>query len=151
MKKLNLSLIILIILVAFCAKPLFAQAEKGIADLDRVKEHCDEIIRSFETDEISRGFITIRKILILPEDELSYIEKETLKHLNVIEGRFGKIISSVLVSEQMIEDLVFRRIYVLKYEYHGIRIIMDFYKGKENLWFMNKFKWDDQISLLLDK
>lgn len=113
-------------------------------------DECKDLTTLFMNDEISTFFKRLKEIWILPNDELDYLEQKTIQQLNIVNERFGSVIGNKLVKSQYIDDLLYRLTYVVKFEYHAIQLRYTFYKGKDNLWYLNNFKWDDSISELLN-
>lgn len=101
-------------------------------------------------DEISVFFEKLKEIWILPSDEIDYLEEKTIKQLNILNGRFGNTISNSLVKSEYLDSLLFRLTFVIKFEYHAIKLRYTFYNGLDNKWYFNNFKWDDEISQLLE-
>ena len=131
--------------------PLFSQSEKGIQDLDKARVYCDVVANYFYENNLLEAFDILDDILILPENEIRYLEQETLKQFNLIAGRYGSAIGYAKVIDQGIEDHLHSIIYLVKFEYHALRLQFRFYKGKDDMWFLNKFRWDDSIFDILDE
>ncbi|WP_299182077.1 hypothetical protein [uncultured Aquimarina sp.] len=68
-----------------------------------------------------------------------------MDHFNTFEVEYGASIGNKLVKEDVIEDLMYMITYVLKYERSGVLIKFTFYKGKNDNWYLNDFKWDNDI------
>ena len=139
-----------VLLFLCCTVIVHAQTDKGIAELEEAKSICNEIVREFNIDNMSSAFVKIRNVLNLPDNEIDYLEKESIKQTNVIINNFGACVGHKLVSEQLIDEVYYRLVYVVKHEGHGLRLIFDFYNGKGSKWYMNSFKWDDSLSELFN-
>lgn len=142
-------LLIVLIMIAFQNFGL-AQTEKGLTNEEEIKEKCQQIVDDFTNDEITSAFEKIRKLWVLPEDEFDYLEKKSIEQLNLVEDRFGASIGNKLAKENLIEDVLYQVVYVVKFEKHGLRIRFIFYNGKEGKWYLNNFKWDDSLSKLFE-
>lgn len=143
----NIKLIILILLTS---NQLISQSEKGIPNLEKARDYCEIITHNFSQGKLEEAFEIINTILILPENELSYLAMESIKQLNMIGGRYGERFGFSKPVEKGIENQLHSIEYLVKYEYHAIRLEFKFYKGKDDLWFLNKFKWDDDIFEMLN-
>jgi hypothetical protein len=119
-------------------------------DTSAIIRECHSLTTLFMNDEISAFFEKLKEIWILPSDEIDYLEEKTIKQLNILNGRFGNTISNSLVKSEYLDGLLYRLTFVIKFEYHAIKLRYTFYNGLENKWFLNNFKWDDGISELLD-
>lgn len=128
----------------------FGQVIDGLADEAEIKKECQLIVDDFMNGKITVAFDKLRVLWILPENEIDYLEKQSVKQFNLVEDRFGEPIGNKFVKEELIEDIAYRVTYVLKYEKHGIRIQFMFYNGKEGQWYLNSFKWDDGLSKLFE-
>lgn len=129
----------------------FAQIEKGLMTQAIIKEKCQEVVTDFSNDKISAAFDKLKALWILPDDELEYLEQTSIEHLNLVESRFGSYIGNKLVKEEIIEDVLYKLTYVVKFEKHGLRIRFTFYNGKADKWYLNSFKWDDSLSKLFEE
>jgi hypothetical protein len=145
----NKMILILTFLIAFHLKN-FAQDAIGFKDTSEVINVCNKISKHFMNDEISEVFNKIRIISELPSDEIDFLEKKTIEQLNLLENRYGKCLSIKLVKKQLVEDVLFNLLYVIKYEKHGLRLQYTFYNGKNDRWYLNNFKWDDKLSSLVE-
>jgi len=141
----NKNLLVIIALLLF-QNFAFSQVEKGIESQAEIKEKCQQIVDDFTKDDISSVFEQLRKIWILPVDELNNLESQTIKQLNVVEDRFGDFIENKLVNEDLVVDVLYRLDYVVKLDYHALRVRFVFYNGKDKKWYLNNFKWDDSLS-----
>lgn len=119
-------------------------------DTSAIIKECHSLTTFFMEDEIYDFFERIKEIWIIPSDEIDYLEQKTIKHLNLVNERFGNVIGSSLVKSEYLDSLLYRLTFVVKFEYHAIKLRYTFYNGLENKWFLNNFKWDDGISELLD-
>jgi hypothetical protein len=66
----------------------------------------------------------------------------------MVANRFGNIIGTDFIKDD-IKDYVIRKIYVIRFEKHMIRVLFTFYKNDKS-WILNGFKWDDKIDELFD-
>ncbi|MBK9353333.1 MAG: hypothetical protein IPN09_04970 [Bacteroidetes bacterium] len=122
----------------------------GFEDTSAILSECQSLTTLFMNDEISVFFEKLKEIWILPSDEIDYLEEKTIKQLNILNGRFGNTISNSLVKSEYLDSLLFRLTFVIKFEYHAIKLRYTFYNGLDNKWYFNNFKWDDEISQLLE-
>lgn len=143
---------LIVILIAMMLQCLvFSQTEKGLASEAEAKTKSQLIIDDITNDALTAAFEKIGAIWILPEDELDYLENRTIEQLNSIGERFGTRIGNKLVQEDLIESVLYRLTYVIKFEKHGIRVQFIFYNGAAGKWYLNNFKWDDSLSKLFEE
>ncbi len=140
----------LLIAILFLGSSVFAQSKEGLNNSDEIKVKCQEIVDHMSNDQISSAFDSLRNIWYLPDDELNYIEQQTIEQLNLVGPRFGKFIGNKLVREDEIEGVLYRVFYVIKYEMHGLRVQFVFYNGRGGKWYLNNFKWDDSLVELFE-
>ena len=84
----------------------------------------------------------------LPENELDQLESLTIKQFNSVSDRFGKTKGYEFITDLKINDFLLRKVYILKFERHMIRVLFTYYNSGEG-WIINSFKWDDTIDTLL--
>lgn len=125
-----------------------AQEFVGAENIDEVKKVCEKITTEFEKENVDAAFEILRNIWFIPDSEILKLEAQTNKQLSFIGDRFGKSIGSKLVKTKLVEDVAIELTYVVKHEFHLLRFRYTFYKGKEDLWYLNNFKWDDSISAI---
>jgi|GEM_PF-1506903 len=145
----NKALLIISLLVAL-QNFTFAQIDKSLADIEIIKQKCKEIADDYADDKISSAFDKIREIWVLPTDELDYLEKKSIEQINLVADRFGTCIGNKFVKEQLIEDILYKVTYVIKFEKHALRLEFIFYNGKGGRWYLNNFKWDDSLKKLFE-
>ncbi|WP_405208999.1 hypothetical protein [Aquimarina sp. LLG6339-5] len=68
-----------------------------------------------------------------------------MEYFSTFEVEYGSLIENKLVKEDVIEDLMYMITYVLKYERSDVIIKFTFYKGKNDKWYLNDFKWDNDV------
>ena len=99
--------------------------------------------------EIQKAFTELKKYWLLPEIELTQLESQTIEQFNIVSERFGKTIGYDFIGDKTIKDYVLRKIYVIRFEKHIIRVLFTFYKNDKG-WILNEFKWDDQLEELFE-
>ena len=123
---------------------------KGIDTKKEIQNKCKTIVEDFMNDKMKETFEGIGKMWVFPEDELDYMERKSMEQLNSIESKFGKPLENKLVKEELIEGVLYRLSYAIRYERHGLRIRFTFYYGAENKWYLDNFKWDDSLDELFE-
>ncbi len=143
--------LVVVISILFFQVSVFGQSYKTFKNLDEMKSESKKIVDHFANEKGVEAFARLKDVWVLPLNELESLESQTIKQLNLLEGRFGEIVGSKLVNEELLENVLYRLTYVLKFEKHGLRFIFTYYNGKEDKWVLNGFKWDDSLSKLLEK
>ena len=67
----------------------------------------------------------------------------------MVSERFGNIIGTNFIKDKAVKEHILRKIYVIKFEKHMIRVLFTYYNNG-NGWILNGFKWDDQFEELFD-
>lgn len=80
--------------------------------------------------------------------ELDNLKELTEKTMELAIKRYGEFTSYELFSVKTANDLVREETYVIKMEYHVLRIKFFYYKSMKG-WLVNNFTWDDKIGELL--
>lgn len=123
---------------------LFAQ-DSYLKDASEAEVLSENVTKLFGEGEITKAFDLIIPYWPLPKNELESIREQTLKYSNVISQRFGAIIGTLKVKEEMIGDIAIRETYLLRHKFSAIRLIFTYYKSDEG-WLLNSFKWDDSFT-----
>lgn len=139
------SKILICITFMICQHFCFSQKEKEFANREEIKEECQQIIDDFSQKDIVGGLIKIGMMWVFTRDEYKYTQQRAMDHFDTFEVEYGSLIENKLVKEDVIEDLMYMITYVLKYERSGVLIKFTFYKGKNDNWYLNDFKWDNDI------
>jgi hypothetical protein len=124
-------------------------AQNYLATKDDLTKHSDKVMLALKNSEFDVAFAELRKHWPMPENELTQLETQTIKQFNMVADRFGTIIATDFVKDKLIKDYVVRKIYVLRFQRHMIRVLFTYYKNDKG-WMMNGFKWDDQLDELFD-
>ena len=106
-------------------------------------------MKFLKDSEFQKAFTELQIHWPLPQNELTQLESQTIKQFNMVADRFGNIIGTDFIKDKMIKDYVMRKIYVIKFEKHMIRVVFTYYKNDHG-WILNGFKWDDQFDELFD-
>lgn len=130
--------------------PLFCQQEdKGFSSLAEIKAWSQSFADKFNKENVSNGFEIMREHWIFSQDELDQLQEQTPQQLATAEGRYGAWLDARLAKVEDIPDLLYKLTYIIRHEKHGLVMSIYFYKGKNDLWYLNNFSWDDGLSGLL--
>jgi len=136
------------ILFALCVIPL-ANAQNLLSSKEDLTKHSDKVMMFLKNSEFQNAFAELQKYWPLPENELTQLESQTVKQFNLVADRFGRIIGTDFIKDKTIKDFAVRKIYVIRFEKHMIRVLFTYYKN-QNGWILNGFKWDDKFDELFD-
>lgn len=126
-----------------------ANAQSYLKSKEDITKYSDKIIIHIRNQEYANAFEEIHKYWPLPENELEQLESQTVKQFNLVADRFGNIIGSDFIKDKTIKDFVLRKIYVIRFEKHMIRVQFTYYRNDKG-WVLNGFKWDDDFEELFD-
>ncbi len=140
-------LLLMVVLVIFGSTNLFSETSLTGIDKTELKTYSEKIVKLIEKGSLDKAFAEVRKIWPIPEAEISLLETQTVKQLDIVKSRFGKSLGIVLIKEKEVADIIYKLVYVIKYEHHITRWIFTFYKPGDK-WVLNTFKWDDNIESL---
>ena len=143
MIKIKVALVISIL----CTSISFGQL-KYIKDKANITEQAETVMLALNNLQFDVAFKELKKNWPLPENELDQVEALTIKQFNTVSSRFGKTKGYEFISDKKIKDFLIRKIYILKFEKHMIRVLFTYYNSG-NGWIINSFKWDDTIDSLL--
>ncbi len=146
MKKIIILLAVLFNFTIICE----AQDEKGITSLNEVKDISLQVTENFKNKEITEAFVTLRRIWILNETEINRLESTVKEQQSVVYDNYGESIGINLVQEELVDGVIYKLTYVVRHEWHGMKLTFIYYYGKGDTWYLNNFNWDDKISELVD-
>lgn len=139
MKNLTLFIVLLFGVIRLSAQ------EQYLNDVTETQELSKTIASLFQENQVSKAFGTLTPYWPMPLNEIEAIEEKTIKHLNLLEQRFGQSIGYVKIKNETISDIAVRETYLVRYTKSAIRLKFTFYKN-DNGWIVNAFKWDDSFS-----
>lgn len=105
------------------------------------------IIEQVSRDKVSDAFDIMKKYSPLPEPEFNTIKEKTLEQFHMIKPRFGEFVGYEFIGSEKIGASLIRHDCIVKCENHVLRWEFYYYKPREK-WFLNTFKWDDNIRLI---
>jgi len=105
---------------------------------------CELFMLKLVNDGVKQAFSELKPYFPIPGTELSMLEMQTYQQIELVKGRYGKVIGYSFVEEQIVSDTVLRFVYLQKFENHAIRWMFYFYKPEET-WIFNEFYFDDKI------
>jgi len=114
-----------------------------------ISKHSEKVMKFLKDSEFQEAFTELEKYWPLPENEMVQLESQTIKQFNMVADRFGNIIGFDFIRDETIKDYAIRKIYVLRFEKHMIRVLFTYYKNNDG-WILNGFKWDDQFDELFE-
>ncbi|PKQ62202.1 hypothetical protein BZG02_12855 [Labilibaculum filiforme] len=131
---------------------LFLQSTKAQTFLnskDELSKHSEKVMNFLKDSEFQKAFTELQVYWPLPENEMKQLESQTIKQFNMVADRFGNIIGFDFIRDESIKDYAIKKIYVLRFEKHMIRVLFTYYKNNDG-WILNGFKWDDQFDELFE-
>ncbi len=144
--KTKLSLILIIVLILSFSHNVVAD-EMGFAKQEQTRDFCNSFLASMVEEDIEKAFDMVENEWPFSISEIQSLESSTIKQLDSVKGRYGKILGYELIKEEKIKDSFIKYTYVMKYEKHIIRWKFIFYKP-EDRWILNTFNFDDSINKL---
>lgn len=113
-------------------------------DKSETSDVSQKVTKLFSESKIAEAVVLLSLYWPLPQNEISSIESQTVKYLNVFNERFGKVQGIEKGKTETINDFAIREVYFIKYSNHAIRLIFIYYRGEKG-WIINSFKWDDSF------
>lgn len=126
-----------------------ACAQNYFKSKDEVATYAENITTLFKEQDFSKAFTELRKYWPISEEEIRQMESQTKEQFEIVSERFGAIVGTDFVKEKLAKDFAIKRIHVIKFEKHIIRLDFTFYKSDKG-WLLNAFRWDDQMGELFD-
>ncbi len=125
------------------------EAQSYLKNKVELSEHSERVMDFLKDSEFQKAFTELQEYWPLPENEMVQLETQTIKQFNMVADRFGDIIGVDFIKDETIKDFVVKKIYVLRFEKHMIRVLFTYYRNNEG-WILNGFKWDDQFGELFE-
>jgi hypothetical protein len=136
----------LILVIAFLSIGLSLSAQKGyMKTVVQTEELSKEVTNLFAEGDVTGGIKKLERHWPLPKNELASLEEKTIKYMNMLDLRFGKIIGFEKVKNEKINSFAIRETYIIRYEYSAIRLMFTYYENDKG-WLLNSFKWDDSFT-----
>ena len=126
-----------------------AAEDIGFTQQSQTQDFCDSFLNLMVEEDIEQAFDMVEKEWPFSISEIQSLESSTIKQLDSIKGRFGKILGYELIKEDKIKESFIKYTYVMKYEKHIIRWKFIFYKP-EDKWILNSLNFDDSINKLFN-
>lgn len=141
--------LLLIIVFIFSISFNIVAEEIGFEKQEQTKEFCNRFLTFMVQEETDKAFDLVENEWPFSISEIQSLESSTIKQLDSVKGRYGKILGYELIKEEKIKDTFIKYTYVMKYEKHIIRWKYIFYKPEEK-WILNSFNFDDSINKLFN-
>lgn len=122
---------------------LYLKSEKEIEKL------LDKVIPDVANGLYGPAFARLKVHWPFPMHEMDNLERETAQKLPYAGQRFGKVIGHEFVKVRRAKDFALRYYYVIRHEFHVIRVMASFYKHTEG-WVLSGFTWDDVLDEIWD-
>ncbi|WP_206483505.1 hypothetical protein [Thalassotalea sp. G2M2-11] len=121
----------------------------SINSQEQTKEICGNAVEKFSKNKVSESFDSLRPFWPLPKAELDNLSYQTKSQLDMVSGRFGRILGSDFIKSQIAGTSFVQHTYAIKFEKHALRFVCLFYKP-ENKWVVNSVYWDDKTTLFFN-
>lgn len=137
--------IITIIFSLFIISFSFGQDKKILKDVAATTKLSEEVSKLFQNNKHAEAFDLLSTYWPIPQNEIDGLEDKTIKYMNLLSERFGKIQKYVKVSSENIEGVTTQDVYFVCYDRSAIRLIFTYYHTSSG-WMLNRFKWDDSFT-----
>jgi hypothetical protein len=138
--------VIFLVSVFLCGGAVLSQ-DVGFASEREMKDYCQSVVSHIQSGDTDAAFGLIKSEWLFDQAEIDSVKEKTVSQLAGLQDRFGSPFSTAEVGVERISDFVIRFTYIVKYDRHILRWLFVFYKPK-NVWLLNSFWWDDNISEL---
>jgi type II secretory pathway pseudopilin PulG len=143
MNYLAIALCTLMAVAATMAQP------RSLTSLTNAKEHSEQLAAMFVNEQFAELFTEVKKYWPFDPAEIDTLASHTRNGMAYASTRFGKILDSELIKTITTGTALVRYVYLVRMEKHTARLRITYYKGKTG-WYVNSFKWDDNIDALLE-
>lgn len=114
-----------------------------------IEKLLEKVIPDVAAGKYAPAFARLKVHWPFPIEEMDRLERETVQKLPYAGQRFGKVLGHEFVRVKKAKDFALRYYYVIRHEYHVIRLMASFYRS-EGGWVLSGFTWDDVLDDLWD-
>ena len=140
---------ILLIILLYTPLFFFAQ-ETGLKNEKEIKKTCDEVMQNILKKDYETAFTKLMSVATVPKEEMEKFKAQSIEQKGMVAEKFGEYLDYKLVKESEIGGIVKQLTYVIRLEKSGLKYVFYFYNGKDNLWRLTNFAWNDELTPLLD-
>ena len=116
-----------------------------LKDVSEARTLLDAAMASVAKDDVRGAFSKLKPYWVgLPDAEIEVLIGKMADQRRLIAPRFGRVLGTQFVSQQVVADTAAYFLYVEKYERHLVRWHFYFYRPKDR-WQMNSVNFDDSI------
>lgn len=152
MKKVRKFAFTTLLLFFSCIINGFSTDPQGIASIGEIKAKCFSIAEDIMHDNIEMGFDTLRVLFADAGGvDVDYMESKTIEMMETVSEKYGQPSNVEFAKEEIIGSSLYRTTFLIKYSFAALRLRFTFYRGKDDLWYLIRFKWDDELSEVFDK
>lgn len=131
-------------LLGFSLQGFCTEALKNVKATKRLAEN---VVLLVEQNSIDDAFKQLKEYWPLTSVEIEDLLAHTKEQRQLVTERFGKPIGIEFVRTEHVGDSMVRHVFIEKFEKHGLRWQLSFYKPSDT-WIVNSIYWDDKISEL---
>jgi hypothetical protein len=119
-----------------------------LADTAETSKLSESIAKKFFKKDFSEGIDELKKYWTADKSELDELKEITTTTMEKALKRYGEFISYSRFKTKTKGDFVREEVYVIRMEYHILRLNFLYYKSNKG-WMINNFTWDDKIGELI--
>jgi hypothetical protein len=131
-------------LLSFSLQGFSQDVLKNVKSTKRLAEN---VVTLVEQNSIDEAFKQLKNYWPLTSIEIDDLLAHTKEQRQIVTERFGKPLGIEFVRTELVGDSMVRHIFIEKFEKHGLRWQISFYKPADS-WIVNSIYWDDKISEL---
>lgn len=113
---------------------------KNVKETEELSKNCTALFSDWKIDEMMSEII---KYTPVAEEEMKKLGEKTKGFQDMLQESYGEVIGYEKIKNETINDFAIRETYVIRLEYHALRVVYTFYKNDKG-WALNSFNWDDE-------
>ncbi len=140
---------VLLLLCIFMFTCLYAQ-QPGLKDQKAIEESCKAVMEEFLKMNYGKAFSLMEKFSAVNNEDFEKLKNQSVEQSSIVSQNYGQALDYVKIEEKELPGVIKEITYIVRHEKYGLQFQFHLYRGKDDLWRLTNFLWNDELKKLLD-
>ena len=138
-----------ILLLFLFTTTLFYAQQMELRDQAAIEEACKSAMEEFLKMNYNEAFLIMKAFSAVSDDSFEKLRTQSVEQSAFAIKKYGQPLDYTKIKERELTGVLKEITYIVRHEKYGLRFQFQLYRGKDNLWRLTNFLWDDELKKLI--
>ena len=139
-------------LLLFCfTTTLFYAQQMGLKDNEEIEKACESVMQEFLQMNYGEAFVIMKGFSAVNNDDFEKLRAQSVEQSSIVTQNYGQPLDYTKIQERELPQVLKQLTYIVRHEKYGLQFQFLLYRGKDNLWRLTNFSWNDELKKLISE